>query len=198
VGHQRHIPARARIADLAAPTADFELGQEYELYRDYERKLFAVHDSAGRLVATLPYGYVGEVCTRRDRWLIEVWRRRIGWALVAHEVRSSREAAWVRPGLLPFAYRMEFEFGGGLRVTRSLWDWGCWNVSYGFTRLVRILALADQSRVRGPQDEPLFRIETAEAASRATAPIGLPILLTLQLMKADEFIPRLEGGDAGG
>jgi hypothetical protein len=157
-----------------------------------------VRDSAGRVVATLPYGYVGEVRTRRDRWLIEVRRRRIGWALVAHEKRSSREAAWVRPALLPFAYRMKLEYGGALRVTRSLVDSGSWTIRDGLTTLVRILGLTDQPRVNGPPDQPLYRIKTAEAEPRAMAPIDLPILLTLQLMKADEFIPRLEGGGGGG
>jgi hypothetical protein len=156
-----------------------------------------VRDPAGRLVATLPYGYVGEVRTRRDRWLIEVRRRRIGWALVAHETRSAREAAWVRPALLPFAYRMKLEFGGGLRVSHSLLDSGLWTVSDGFTKLVRILTPLASARRSGP-DRPLYTIKVANDGARATTPIELPILLTLQLIKADAHIPQLEGGGGGG
>ena len=183
---------------MAASTADFEFGQRFELWDDFELGRQVVQGSGQRLVATLPRSYVGEAITRTDRWSIDIERGRFGWRMVARGGRDGPEAGRVSARLLPFSYGITLAFGATLRLTEHPLS-HTWVVSDGARRLARISEVSSALTSSGTGPRLLLStIETSDAHARSATPIALPLILALMMIKATATIPEVAAADAGG
>jgi hypothetical protein len=179
------------------PSADFRFGQGYQLVYEQAHEVYVVEDADQRLVAVAPVGLGGQVETRTDRWLIQSESRKIGWAVVAHNIPDHSEAGSVREGLLPDTCKLHVapDFEG--HVTANPLN-GHWTISEGRSHLFRITdaqRFASAGRDGQPKDRALGATIATLEAPRKSVPLALAIFLTLEMIKADAAIPL--AGDGG-
>ena len=130
--------------------------------------------------------------------MIQSESRKIGWAVVAHNVPDHAEVRSVREGLLPDTCTLHLapDFEG--HVTANPLN-GHWTISEGRSRLVRITdaeRFASGGRRGQPKDRALGATTTTLEAPRKPVPLALVIFLTLEMIKADAAIPVTGDGGA--
>jgi hypothetical protein len=164
--------------------ADFSSGQQFRLDLDLPDSRYVVKDSGGRIVALLPMGLGGEVYTRTDRWEMELERRNVSWAVVAHTIPDGVEVGGLAEGLIP-GHKLWIGADTVYHVTSNPLT-GTWHIKDGHVHLVELTNLT----VEG------CTITTLEPPSDPTT-LPLAILLTLELIKAESSIPGASGGGGG-
>jgi hypothetical protein len=163
--------------------ADFAFAQEFRLTLHHQgRRRGVVKNSAGRAVAVVPIGLGGVVRTRGDRWNIQVERRKLTWAIVAHTIPGRVEAGGIAEGFLPGSHKLWIAPDTVYRVTKNPLD-GSWSIKDGHAPLARLTNVTQFTST----------ITTLESSVSA-APLPLAILLTLELIKAEASLPRVPAG----
>jgi hypothetical protein len=178
------------MGDRELLMTDFAFGQEFRLFGDASSDGYVVEDVVGHAVAFLPRRLGGEVRTRTQRWDVNTERRRHGWALIARTIPDGAEAGGVTQRLLPNSYRLWIPPDTAYRLIQNPLN-DAWTVRDGHSRLVRLTELgtfAAGSLSSGGLRSPLGTIKTFDGPI-TPVPLGLTIVLALEMIKANALIP---------
>jgi hypothetical protein len=167
------------------PSVGFAYGCSYRLLFDPAALSHVIVDSDDRTVAIAPIGFGGEAILRAGRWIIGTEQHALGWSLVA--TRAGFEDGRISLGTVPFNYQV---LGGDLdaHVTQNPLT-AHWRIRHQHHQLVRISHLGgvlgpDRSKDDGPRG-----VVKTHKSVLDPRPLGLLILLTLAMMRADATNP---------
>ena len=184
----------AAMTDHERLTADFTFPREYHLFLGGTGDRYFVRDLQNRSVAYLPFTFGGEVRTRSDCWQIQGERPKLTWAVVAHTVPDGAKAGEITEGLIPDIHKLWISSGSEYRVTRNPLT-QVWTISHAHHRLVRITDARHfatgrlRSAALSGRQVSSATIATLDSPA-STADLGLPILLTLEFIKAQTAADR--------
>jgi hypothetical protein len=179
------------------PTADFEFATEYRIW--WEHNHYTVEDPEQRCVAVLPLGYGGDVVTRTQRWQITVERRGITWAITAHTAADRTEAGGIREGLVPDRHKLWVGDDDEYHMTENPFDCDA-TIHHRHDTLARIADVRSFLYGSAPAHGGRTHAGTITTLASPASPaeLALPILLTLEMIKADAVASQDATAGGGG